>query len=435
MENVTNKREPYFPEEFKDDYKEFEFRDLTLQSKKFKSFITVLEKDVTCKDTTVSYLKLRVNPGGAMSFRTSYRVKVGQYQGTLRHVSLGRYPLVSIVDARAKAKEIREAVDAGGDPVREKKKSQEAIALKLDNLDNSYETMVEQFITKWCIQKKKNRTWKETKRILLRAGKQWLKWPLPDVSENHVQDALDSLIDENKPYMANRTWQAFNVFFKWAKRRKKITSNPMADIEKPFDNEEPTKRPWNNGEIKKIWSSAESIGGMYGDFIKLLMIMGQRVMEVAAMDGDEVNFENATWILPRERSKNKRDHTFPLPQLAIDILANRELEEDNQHFFPGPGKLGHFIPGSKLKNLVATKSGVTDFTFKQARDTLRTELDKLKIPDHIKIACLNHTPQDVGSKSYSSYDYLAEQREAFDAWAKVINDIVSRPSNVVAMEA
>ncbi len=71
-----------------------------------------------------------------------------------------------------------------------------------------------------------------------------------------------------------------------------------------------------------------------------------------------------------------------------------------------------------LKTRIRKVSGVEDFTFHCARHTLRTALDRLGCPPHIKDECLNHARQGVGARHYSHYTYEAEQRQAFEAWLR-----------------
>lgn len=267
---------------------------------------------------------------------------------------------------------------------------------------------------------------------MLKEGSDWLDWPVPEIQHEHIQDCLDELMGDDKGYMANRTYVALHTFFKWCKSRKKIDHNPMLDIEKPFDKEKRRKRPWNYDELKRIWKAAERIGGVQGAYIKLLMIMGQRCLEIAGINDEEIT--DNIWTLPEDRAKNKRDHKFPLPDLALQIIEGTDRFVNNPHVFPGRGKKGHLVPGTKIKDLVKKYSKVNDFSYHQARDTLRTELDKLGLPDHIKLVCLNHTPQDIGAKNYSSYDYLEEQRQAFCAWADRLEAIVtSKDDNLIEM--
>ena len=87
---------------------------------------------------------------------------------------------------------------------------------------------------------------------------------------------------------------------------------------------------------------------------------------------------------------------------------------------------------SKVQKRIQKASGVRDFTTKVARHTFRTGLDKLKVSPHVKLECLGHARQGVGDVHYSHYDYLDEQREAFEAWASHVEKLVY-PDGVVGL--
>ena len=63
-------------------------------------------------------------------------------------------------------------------------------------------------------------------------------------------------------------------------------------------------------------------------------------------------------------------------------------------------------------------------------------IDRLHILPHIKDECLNHARRGVGDRHYSQYDYLAEQRSAFEAWANFIASLVeNKRSKIVELRA
>jgi hypothetical protein len=49
---------------------------------------------------------------------------------------------------------------------------------------------------------------------------------------------------------------------------------------------------------------------------------------------------------------------------------------------------------------------------------------------------MNHARRSVGDRHYSQYDYVTEQRSAFEAWADFIMSVVDEePSNIVELRA
>ena len=149
------------------------------------------------------------------------------------------------------------------------------------------------------------------------------------------------------------------------------------------------------------------------------------------MRWDELDLEAGTWTLPEARHKGKRGHTFPMTPLAVRILKGLPRIKGNPFVFPGRGDKPMTV-GSKVQAKIKKASGIGDFTYKDARDTFRTGLDELRIPPHVKNECLGHARQGVGDVHYSHYDYLDEQREAFEAWAEHVEALVY-PEGVVPL--
>ena len=63
-------------------------------------------------DDMVTGLILRVNPGGSRTFQVCYVTS----SKVARRLKLGRYPVVSLSDARLQAKEVLARVASGFDP-------------------------------------------------------------------------------------------------------------------------------------------------------------------------------------------------------------------------------------------------------------------------------------------------------------------------------
>jgi integrase len=352
--------------------------------------------------------------------------------GQLRRSTIGHHPGMSLRDAREKAGKLFEAVEDGGDPRVEKadRKAEQARA----NGD-LYISAVDDFIAKHAVAKKQNRQHGEQRRLLLRANPAWHSRPVSSITVREVHDALDRLMEEGKGYSANRVYEALKTFWRWLYQRDRVKANIMEKVDKPFDGEAARTRVWTDEEIKAIWKAADQLGAHERVYLKLLLLLGQRRGEIAGMQWTEIDLDGKTWKLPADRAKNKHDHTFPLTDAAVELLKSLPRCAGNPFVFPGRGgRDGAPCPitiGTKVQNRIQAASGVADFTFHDARRVFRTGLDRLHILPHIKDECLNHTRRGVGDIHYSKYDYLPEQRSAFDAWAAFIGELVgAKASNV-----
>ncbi|EQB00240.1 hypothetical protein L288_18555 [Sphingobium quisquiliarum P25] len=95
-------------------------------------------------------LSVRVNANGTKTFTASYR-----YGRKQRRLTIGRYPIISLAEARDKARAAYREVLEGVDPqaVRRRKNM---------NLREGVDAFIEQYA------KPRNRSWRETERVLTR---------------------------------------------------------------------------------------------------------------------------------------------------------------------------------------------------------------------------------------------------------------------------
>lgn len=376
-------------------------------------------------DDTLTGFCLRVSANGVRSYCATYRVNRRFVRQTI-----GKTSKIGLAQARDKARAIFAAVGEGRDPRIER----HAIKLEAIRADSdTYAGAVEDFVRIHSIAKKKNRSHREQRRLLLKANEDWLARPVSSITKREVSDVLDTMVEGGRGYTANRTYTVLCTFFRWLDQRDRVTSNIMAKIAKPFDGEQPRTRVWSDAELASIWKSADELD--CPAYLRLLILLGQRRDEVAHMRWDELDLDAATWTLPIIRAKGKHEHKFPLPPLAVRLLKSITPVKDNAFVFPGNYVAGAPRPmnaGTRLQNRIKKHSGIADFTFHDARRTFRTGLDKLGIKPHVKNECLNHARIGVGDVHYSRHDYLDEQREAFDAWEGHITKMIY-PKGVIGL--
>ena len=107
--------------------------------------------------------------------------------------------------------------------------------------------------------------------------------------------------------------------FNWALESDLIAANPCAGV-KPRAPEKSRDRVLNDAELKALWRAAEAMKGQFGPIVQLLILTGQRREEVGGMRWSEVDLDGKLWTLPASRVKNKRKHTVPLSEAAIEII-------------------------------------------------------------------------------------------------------------------
>jgi integrase len=73
----------------------------------------------------------------------------------------------------------------------------------------------------------------------------------------------------------------------------------------------------SDDELRKVWGAAEGCG-VYGPYLRFLLLTAARRTEVAGMTWAEIN--GGDWTLPAARNKTKLDLVRPLSRAAQDIL-------------------------------------------------------------------------------------------------------------------
>lgn len=222
---------------------------------------------------------------------------------------------------------------------------------------------------------------------------------------------------------ANNLFGVLRTFFRWCENRDLVAASPLAKLSRP-SKQQSRERVLADEELKKIWCAADQIGGHHGAIVKLLMLTGQRRGEIAALrrewiSGDEIK-------LPREICKNGREHTIPIPRLASALVSGRIAAGS---LFPARGATDQPYNGwGKAKMIFDEKCGVTDWTLHDLRRTFSTIHARIGTPPHITERLLNH---QVGTltpiaKIYNRYSYMDEMRGAMFNYEQELMRIFSK---------
>jgi integrase len=167
-----------------------------------------------------------------------------------------------------------------------------------------------------------------------------------------------------------------------------------------------------------IWRGTDTLAAPYAAMVKLLILTGARVREVAGLRWSELSPDLSLWTLPKERVKNGREHRLPLPPAARGIIGAVPRIQGSDYVLTFTGERpvdGH----SAVKRALDQGSRVTGWTLHDLRRTLATNLQRLGVRLEVTEAVLNHTS---GSRRgivgvYQKYQYDTEKAAALEAWA------------------
>ncbi|WP_296084536.1 site-specific integrase [uncultured Agrobacterium sp.] len=349
---------------------------------------------------------LRVFPTGRKVFTVKYR-----YGLTQRRLPIGVHPRISLAEARSKALEALRLVDEGIDP-----------AARRRQLSMTVESVCADFIEKYA---KRNRSWRETERILQREfvsihGQRDVR----EIKRHDIIDLMDGAVERGAAYQANRIHANLRRLFNWLMERNVVEVSPVAGT-KPPTREQPRDRVLTDDEIRAVLRVCAKEPYPFGQFVPLLLATAQRRGEVSQLRWSQLDLDAKQWVIPAELAKNGKPHVVPLNDFALRILAAVPRFEDCEWVFSTTRRSP--ISGfSKALRHVHAESKTSSWRFHDLRRTAATGMARLAIQPHVVEKVLNHVSGGAISgvaAIYNRWGYDAERREALDKWGEFLDGL------------
>ena len=354
-------------------------------------------------DPTLANFGIRVSPGGTKSFVFYY------YLGRKKsRLTLGRYPHLSLSDAREMARTAQKRVAEGHDPHADKLRDRD------QQHTTTFSAVVDRYIENYA--KVFTQSSIATQRILNKDfGSQWEKLQIGAIDKKMVLKRLEEIRKRQGPSAANHGFTALRAFFNWCLAQDILTDSPCRSLKKPAP-ENSRDRVLTDDEISAVWSGTEKMGYPFGPFVQLLILTGQRRNEVAKLRWVDLDFEQNIWL--QRDNKSKRAHIVPLSPQAVKILKG--LPRLSEEFvFPARGSDRAISGFSKWKKKLDQLSRTSVWTLHDLRRTTATKLPQLGVEPHITEFVLNHSSQVLKGVAsvYNRHAYIDEKRDALEQWA------------------
>lgn len=371
-------------------------------------------------------LVLRITPTGAKTFCFRYN-----YGGRRPLITLGPYPLLSLIEARERAQSARTLLFHGVDPMAAKQ-SDESRSEPGSTAVNGNGGLVKGMIEDW-IEQYARPNYKRLGTQLQMTNKDILpvlgEMTVSAVTPKEIADVIGRVLKRGARTKANRVLSLLKTIFGWAKERGYITESPVIMTRKGAGGREKAKkRNLSMPEIEVFWKAIENHDGLLSwqtrTALKLILLTAQRPGEVAAMEWAHVNLTKRIWVLPAEVVKSERDHVVHLSALVVDTLAwVQQMNGTGRYVFPSVKKkwLGRPIGTQTLSKALlelfaASEFGsMKKFTPHDLRRTAASRMGDIAIHAHIVEKVLNHTMKGV-MEVYNHANYYPERRAALNAW-------------------
>ena len=349
---------------------------------------------------------VRISPGGDKTFFLMYR-----HLGVRRRLTLGKYPSVSLAEARRTAKVKLGELAAGRDPAGGSKRGPEVYTVA-DLARDYLEQHAKPYKRSWF-----HDDFVLNRELLPACGRKRAK----DVKKADVREVLERIAQRGHGTAANRARAIIRKMFAWALERDLVEFNPCASISK-LAPERRRDRVLTAEEIRQLWWMLEGEEEVTRDALRLLLLTAQRRNEVRMMALDQI--EGDLWTIPGSLTKNKRSHAVPLSRQALEILAPW-LAGATSCVLTSPRKREQPLTVGALSHAARRISKKLGFAFTphDLRRTAATFMPKLGVLRFIVARVLNHTEHTV-TDIYDRYSYLSEKREALQRWGDHLETLV-----------
>lgn len=381
--------------------------------------------------------------GGLIFFAKESSARRGQaswilryrYGGRLREKVLGRYPDVSLKDARELARRDRSQVQQGID-VGAQKRLEKLKVLEMEDVQGLGQLWYDRYI----LNKIKNPAVVE--RVLRRHIYPVIgKLSINEVRPHHIDRVLTKIVAAGAPTVANDAMRYLFRMFRFAAKRQWTETNPVSgfDISDTGGTETPRDR-WLSYDdlttLAKDMRETPTFGRINELSVWLLLALCVRKMELLSAKCADFDLHMGIWRLHPNRTKTKSYIEIPLSPQAIGWLKEAILfAGGNEYLFPArrlirikngqprKNRFEHISPDTlnvALKRLPL--KGIDHFTVHDMRRTARTQLGALGIDPFVAERALNHKLRGTQG-IYDRHDYLPQRRQALHRWAEMLGAI------------
>lgn len=351
------------------------------------------ERQEVYKDTKEKGLLLIVSYGGSKTFCLGKK-----FDNIYHRIKIGRFPDLSVIEAREKAAELKNQIAKGINPIKEKAKLSNELTFKelFDKYINDY--------GKHNIKRLHNLIAKMDKQ-----AKHLYPMKISTIQKVDIQQAFNYITNVGK-YSANRFLGILSPVFNKAIEWGLLEKNPVTGIRK--HKEQSRDRYLTREELPRFFKVlAEEQNQLIKDFILISLYTGVRKSNVLSMYWGNISFVNKTWYIPD--TKNGEPQTVVLIDAAIKILEERKRQSTSEWVFPSEtSSSGHLQEPKNAWKRICQKAGLQDLRLHDLRRTCGSWMAINGASQYVIGKALNHKdPQSTAIYARLSLDPVREFME------------------------
>jgi len=397
-------------------------------------------------------LYVLVKPGGSKLWKWSYA-----YEGKQKTLHLGIYPMLSLIDARAKRNEARAQLHEGRDPAVVRKLQVQA---NIEATRTTFELVA--------------RAWHELSKPqwgaihaddVLRSLERDVfpeigSLPISELKAPAIFDLLKSVEDRGSIETAKRIRQRISAVFVYAIAKGMADSDPAEKLGAALKPLRSGRQPaiTDLARLRKMIADAEE------DYARPITRLALRLLSLTAVrpselrgacweEFEELNGKRPLWRIPAWRMKGdlerkeeiNGDHLVPLPPQCVAVLrALWPLTGNCDLLFPS-NRHAHRPMSENAIGYLLNRAGYhghhVPHGFRAAFSTIMNEWAERHGKEHDRSVIdlmLAHVPKEKVEGAYNRAAYMPRRRELAKVWAEMLTKdlpdplvLLERPAKVV----
>nr|DAK30783.1 MAG TPA: Integrase [Caudoviricetes sp.] len=361
-------------------------------------------------------LYLYINTSGGKLWRFDF-----SHNGKRKTLSIGKYPTVSLVEARQAAENARRLLASGQDPSEAKqqgKRERQAAAL------NTFESIARRWHTDNLHRWKENHAARVLRYFETDVFPVIGAMPIQEIRVSDIKAVIDGVMARGVNNTAEKIREWTGAIFDYAVMLEIVETNPAYSLRKYIPSKQTDHRPaLPREELTEFFRRLilAEIEPQNRIALILNMLTFLRSTELRGGQWNEIDFDAAMWTVPTQRMKHEKTapkppHAVPLADWTLELLAElKELTGNTPFLFPSRTKTDGFISDATISRIIERmgyKGRVTPHGFRSLASSVLNEQGFN--PDAIERQ-LAHIENNKIRAAYNRADYLNERKE-FMQW-------------------
>jgi integrase len=368
---------------------------------------------------------LDVTPGGVKSWVFRYRLN-----GKREKVVIGRYPDVSLKDARAERDKLAAVVRSGKSPFMEKKLVREGISA-----NPTVKEFAERYYTEQVV-----KNWKEPKHIRRHFDKEILPAfgtiRLKDVTPLDVQRLVYRKRDNGRVQAAIQLRGTIKRMFDYAIETRLVTSNPAAMVATRYIGKARKRaRVLTADEIRRYLRTIyqSNIRRQFKLALHILLLTLKRKSELQLACWEHINFEKGEWFIPADNMKGAKPTIVYLSKQVAGMFRElKELAGDSDLVLPGRGSNTKPFAKNALNKALEglTFENMDPLTIHDLRRTGATLLTEHGFNKDVIEKALSHEREGIRAV-YIIAEYADQRKNMLQWWAGYVDGLMNESKVIV----